>query len=78
MRSKEAQEIAYQGVRAGADRARGIPRSLFTFSSGHAAELHLANAMRLPVQMNPDNLQSGTDFVFMAGYSVIGGGDVLG
>lgn len=79
MQSRGAQSILRAAVERGADRASGLPRARVKFSSSRVAAITLMDSSKLPAALNTQPLQNSSgQFLFLAGYSQIGGGDVLG
>lgn len=78
MRSRMAVEALRRGVERAALRAAGQERTATATSSTRRAGMTVGDLSRLPVAADTTVLQtSGGDMVFLAGYSAVGGPDVL-
>lgn len=79
MTSRQAQDALAQALRRNADRRRGYGPVSRRMSGFRMLEVTVADVSKLPVRYTTDVLQNTSgDFIYLAGYSTIEGGDVLG
>lgn len=79
MDSDRARGIIRRALRRASDRRRGYGSVSRRMSGFRALELNVADVTKLPAVYTADALQTTTgDFVYLADYSTVGGGDVLG
>lgn len=78
MRSEAARRIVEAALSRGMDRLRGYGSASRRLSGFRAVVLTIPDLLKLPVEYNADQLQDEDgNFYFLAGYSVVGGDDVL-
>lgn len=79
MRSTRAREYLGQMVDNRADLSQGLGRSVMRFGAASMSSNLITDMGRMPVVPTGTQLQR-TDgkFIFLVGYSAVGGGDVVG
>lgn len=79
MDSDKARTILAGMVRRAGDRRRGYGPIGRRMSGFRALELTVADITKLPAVYHADTLQNASgEFLYLADYSALGGGDVLG
>lgn len=83
MKSTKAAKPLTDAIERVAERNRGVNRSVVGFSATRMSEVHIADMSKLPHDNNPEtqNISTKNDAgqnLFLLGYSVLGGPDVMG
>jgi hypothetical protein len=78
MRNRIAQQRAQDSVQRSVDRVEGQYSGVSLFTSSRSIDIEISDRSKLPVETSDTPLQTEDgDFVFMIGYSQIGGPDVI-
>lgn len=78
MKTEKGRRDIRRAVERTSDRARGVIPAYVGLAAMRMAEIHIADVSKLPVEEGTVNLQNGSgQDLFMIGYSVVGGGDVV-
>jgi len=79
MDSTGAKAILSAALRRASDRRRGYAPGVTRLSGFRTLELAVQDVTKLPATLTLDALQNTNyEFLYMAGFSTLGGGDVLG
>jgi hypothetical protein len=79
MRNRIAQQKAQDNVQKAVERVSGQFNGVSLFTSSRSIDIEIADRSKLPVETSDTPLQTEDgDFIFMIGYSQVGGGDVIG